>query len=284
MDPVEALAMTGGVAKRRRLVELSSRRQVDRAARAGLIVRGDRSTYRLPDLDRAARRALELGGKVAVLSAAVSHGWEVPAAPVRPWIMFDHHAKGAGALDVEVVWGDVAEETALVTPERRTVLDCARRLPFDVALCVADSALRHGLDHDTFLRDAHALRGKGSAQAREVARIASPLAANVFESALRALAIRAGLDVEPQVAIEIPGSVGPVVVHPDVVDVDRRLVLEAESWEFHTSKTAFQRDCWRYTVLVLEGWTVLRFTWWQVMHDPDWVVACLVRLREQVAV
>lgn len=277
MDPAEALASLGGVASRRRLVEMSSRREFEIARAEGRILPGNRSTYRLPDVDRAIRRATELGGRVAVLSAAVNHGWEVPAPPVRPWVMFDHHAGRSGARDVEVVWGDLSEETGLVTSQRRTVVDCARRLPFELALCVADSALRHGVDHDTFRRDAHAVRGKGAAQARKVADLASPLAANAFESALRALAIRAGLDVTPQTSIAVAGVAGErdVVVHPDVVDVERRMVLEAESWEFHTSKTAFQRDCWRYTMLVLQGWTVLRFTWWQVTHEPDWVVACL---------
>ncbi|QSR26968.1 hypothetical protein CFH99_15160 [Nocardioides aromaticivorans] len=285
MDPVDALAMAGGVAKRRHLIAMSSRRQVDRAARSGAIARGDRSTYRLPDLDRAAQRALALGGRVAVLSAAVSHGWEVPSAPIRPWIMFDHHASAAGAAGVEVVWGDLSNERGLVLSERRTVLDCARRLPFDIALSVADSALRHGVDHETFIADAARLRGKGSAQAREVARLASPLAANPFESKLRALAIRAGLDVLPQGEIQVRGRSDrqDFVVHPDVVDRGRRLAIEAESWEFHTSRKAFERDCHRYTLLTLDGWTVLRFTWWQVMHDSDWVLACLSEFRERVA-
>lgn len=277
VDPEEALASLGGVASRRRLVAMSSRRQFELARAEGRILRGNRSSYRLPDLDRAAQRATELGGRVAVLSAAVSHGWEVPSPPLRPWIMFDHHASRPRPRDVEVVWGDLSDETGLVTSQRRTVVDCARRLPFDLALCVADSALRHGVDGDTFRRDAHAVRGKGAAQAREVVDLASPLAANPFESTLRALAIRAGLDVAPQVPIEISG----VIVHPDLVDVERRLALEAESWEFHTSKSAFQRDCWRYTVLVSEGWTVLRFTWWQVMHQPEWVMACLRQWAQQ---
>ncbi len=45
--------------------------------------------------------------------------------------------------------------------------------------------------------------------------------------------------------------------------------LEADSWEFHTGKDAHGRDCWRYTVLVCGGWVVLRFTWRQVMFEPD---------------
>lgn len=283
MDPAEALASLGGVARRQRLVAMSSRREVDRAQAAGSIRRVGRGTFRLPELDRDLARATELGGRVAVLSAAIAHGWEVPAPPSRPWIMLDRHAKGTRRPDVQVVWGDLSEETGLVLSQRRTVVDCARRLPFDLALCVADSALRHGLDADTFLLDAHAVRGKGAAQARTIAQLASRLAANPFESSLRALAVRAGLDVEPQAPIVVRGFADdqPLTVHPDVVDRSRRLVLEAESWEFHTSKSAFQRDCWRYTVLVSEGWTVLRFTWWQVMHQPEWVMACLRQWAQQ---
>jgi very-short-patch-repair endonuclease len=88
---------------------------------------------------------------------------------------------------------------------------------------------------------------------------------------LRGHAIRAGLGVVPQHPVSLPS----MVVHPDLVDVGRRLALEADSWEFHTGREAHERDCWRYTSLVLAGWTVLRFTWRQVMHDPDWVRVCL---------
>ena len=92
---------------------------------------------------------------------------------------------------------------------------------------------------------------------------------------LRAIAIEAGLSAEPQAAIRLGDD---EVVHPDVVDTGRRLVLEADSWEFHTGKDAHARDCRRYTLLVVHGWTVLRFTWHQVMHDPHFVRWCLVSL------
>jgi very-short-patch-repair endonuclease len=69
-------------------------------------------------------------------------------------------------------------------------------------------------------------------------------------------------------------------VHPDIVDRERRVVLEADSWEFHSGRDAFARDCRRYTLLVVRGWTVLRFTWRQVMHDPDFVRWCLLSVIE----
>jgi len=65
-----------------------------------------------------------------------------------------------------------------------------------------------------------------------------------------------------------------------VVDCGRWLVLEADSWEFHSGRDAYARDCRRYTLLVVHGWTVLRFTWRQVMYDSDFVRWCLLSFLE----
>ena len=138
------------------------------------------------------------------------------------------------------------------------------------------AALRHGdIGPEPLRTAAQDVRGKGAARARRVAATASGSAANPFESVLRALALDAGLEVEPQGRIDL----GDLAVHPDLVDRGRRLVLEADSWEFHTSRDALERDCERYTLLVLDDWTVLRFTWRQVMRRPDYVRRCLRAAR-----
>ena len=107
-----------------------------------------------------------------------------------------------------------------------------------------------------------------------MAREASGLAANPFESVLRAIALDVpGLDLRPQVVIAEGGWVG----RPDLVDTERRLVVEAESFEFHGRRAALRRDCERYTALTLLGWTVLRFAWEHVMFEPAYVAECLRR-------
>ena len=65
---------------------------------------------------------------------------------------------------------------------------------------------------------------------------------------------------------------------PDLVDVNRRVVLDADSWRFHASRQGHARDCRRYNAPVLDGWLVLRFTGDQVMHSPDYVSAVLAGL------
>jgi very-short-patch-repair endonuclease len=273
VDAVEALEALGGAAGSRNLLRLTTARKLRTAISRRRIIRIGRGRFRLPDADRALAKAIEIGGMVSHLSAAQLHGWELPFPPTLPWVSVPRNAKARGVPGCQLKWAELSDERGHVTSPLRTVIDCARVLPFPAALAVADSALRHGdVDAETLVRTATRVRGKGAAEARRVAEHASPLAANPFESVLRGIAIDAGLAVQPQSAIPL----GSMTVHPDLVDRGRRLVIEAESWEWHSGKEAFQRDCWRYTMLVVNGWVVLRFTWWQVMHDPDFVRNCLL--------
>ena len=175
-------------------------------------------------------------------------------------------------------WRDLTpnERDGLVTSPHRTVIDCAKELPFRQALSVADSALRHrDVDHDRLVELALALPSNGRTQALRVVTEASPLAANPFESALRGIALDVpGLSVRPQVWISELGFRG----RPDLVDETRRIVIEAESFEFHGQRRHLKRDCERYTGLVIRGWTVVRFAWEHVMFEPDYVRDCLLVL------
>jgi very-short-patch-repair endonuclease len=85
---------------------------------------------------------------------------------------------------------------------------------------------------------------------------------------LRALAIDAGLDVEPQQWV---GAVG----RADLVDRGRALVIEAESHQFHADRASLARDVRRYTALVRLGQRVARFTWEEVMFEQDYVLEVL---------
>lgn len=270
MDPREALAQLGDVASAERLLAHTSRRQLRRAVDAKQVRRLTRGQYALPDADLARKRAAELNGVVSHLSAALAHGWEVVKAPTRPWVTVPRNAKVKNRRRVNLVYADL--EDRLVTGCVRTVVDCARRYPFAHALAVADSAIRHGdVDQTVLVRTAAQVRGRGAAHARRVARHADGRAANPFESVLRATAIDAGLTVEAQGLVPAGGR----DLHPDVVDREHRLAIEADSWTWHGGRDAFERDCWRYTVLTLAGWRVLRFTYAQVMNEPAWVAACL---------
>ncbi len=55
----------------------------------------------------------------------------------------------------------------------------------------------------------------------------------------------------------------------------RRLVVEADSYAWHRSPAALNADRERDVELTLAGYRVLRFTWEQVRHQPEYVIASI---------
>lgn len=287
---VEALTELGGVATLRALVAATSRRRVRAAVRAGEVVRVAHGLYALTTVQEAEAWAHRAGGVLGVASAAPAHGWEVKRLPARPQVVVPKHRRldDEVAAAIDPVWRDLGPEevdtdhTTPVTDRATTLLMCLRRLPFDEAVVIADSALRHGFPPAELAALAAVARGPGSVQVRRVAAIASAESANVFESTLKAIAAEVpGLSVRPQVVLR--GKAIRMEVRPDLADVALRLVLEADSFEWHGTRSALRRDARRYNALVVNGWTVLRFSWEDVMHEPDLVrrtLMAVVALRQ----
>jgi very-short-patch-repair endonuclease len=285
--PTERLRELGGIATRGTLLRSCARGDLDRAVRAGDIVRIARGRYALAVVDDARRAAARVGGALALKSAALQHGWAVKNVPDRPQVMLSRgrrvHARACG-VDVHRAELEPSDVDDGVTTPEATLAHCMRRLPFDEALAIADSALRAGVPPSLLMRIAEEARGPGSPQMRRVARCASSEAANPFESVLRAIAFGVpGLDVEPQVTIREPD----IVARPDLVDVRLRIIMEADSFEWHGGRAQLSADARRYDLLVVNGWLVLRFSYEHVMTQPDFVrrvllaaVALAERMRE----
>lgn len=277
MKVTEVLERMGGVGTRATLVAATSSSDVRAAIRSSEIVRDAHGRYSLPVAAAALRAANALSGVVSHRSAALHWGWELKTVPELPDVTVrrKRHLAAGQADEVALHWADLQadEVVGVVTSRERTLTDCLRGLPFDEALAVADSALRHGaLLKSSLISLASTVKGPGSPQARRVAQEATHLAANPFESVLRAIALDVpGLNLRPQVAVADEDGAG----RTDLADRDRRWVVEAESHSFHSRRGALRRDCRRYTKLVLLGWKVLRFTWEDVMYYPDYVSACL---------
>jgi very-short-patch-repair endonuclease len=119
------------------------------------------------------------------------------------------------------------------------------------------------------LTAACATKGSGRPARLRIAEHADGRATNAFESALRGVLVEAGLTgFVPQVEIRLPDR----RVRVDLADEVRRIVLEADSYEHHGDREAWERDCDRYDELTAAGWVVLRFTWRQVVDRPRRVV------------
>jgi len=61
------------------------------------------------------------------------------------------------------------------------------------------------------------------------------------------------------------------IYHIDFAWPDHRLLVEVDGWETHGTPAAMQEDLERQNYLVAQGWTVLRFTWHDVVRRPDYV-------------
>lgn len=271
------LTLLGGVASRGQLEQATSRSEVDRAKATGEVVVLARGRYTSPDTARARQEAHRLSGTVVLLSAALLHGWPVLHEPVRPQVAVPRnrrlrsYAQGIDLLRIDLDADEVRD--GITTPER-TLLDCGRRLSDPEALAVFDSALRSGFDHCRLVRLADAARGRHVVRLRERARRADERAANPFESGLRSIADSVpGLCVRPQVSLFADRFLGC----PDLVDEDLRILLEADSFEWHGGRSDLVRDAHRYNGFVVNGWLVLRFTWEDVMFHPDEVRDVLLR-------
>lgn len=284
-DPTTLVAQRGGVATTRQLRRAGvSSRALAAAVRDGRLVRGRRGRYRLASCRTDVAAAHRMSAVLAHRSAAVHHGWPVKHEPERPEVIVprNRNVDAADQREQHVRWRRLRrdEERGGVTTPLRTVLDCARDLPFDEALAVADSALRAGAVDLGRLRAAAAqARGAGARQARRVARAADGRAANPFESVLRALCLEEGLRVECQVQVVAQG----MWALADLVDASRHLVVEADGHEVHATRRGFRKDVRRYTEMVVFGWTVLRFTWEDVMLQPDfvrWALRSWVRAQD----
>jgi very-short-patch-repair endonuclease len=280
---VEVLHHLGGTASAQDLATLCGRSALARAVDGGLVVRVARGRYALPAWPDPWVSAARLGGVVSHSSAARHWGLAVPSGGARGHVTVGRHRSGLSGRGVVLHWADLAatdvDSHVPVTAPLRTVLDCARSLPFAQALGVADSALRLGRVGRSELRlAADGLQGAGRARVRGVAGAADGRAESPLESTLRATFVLARITgFEPQLAIRD----GAFFARVDLGDEPRRIVVEADSFEHHGYRDALVRDCERYDELVMRGWRVLRFAWEQVMFRPEWVVAIVRAVTEQ---
>ncbi len=281
MSVVEVLEQLGGVAGRATLLGLVGRADLERALRAGDVERDGRGRYALPGADEAVRVAVRLGGVVGLTNAALHHGWAVKTVPRLPFVVASRGRRVPTDLSDAVVYrAELGSDDVdgHWTSQEVTLEHCLRRLPYDEALCIADSARREGVGQDVFDRLARRVRGPGSAQVKRVCAACTPEAANPFETCGRAICDDvAGLCVVPQVEIEGLGF------RADLVDVRLRLVVECDSFEWHGKKSALEADARRYNAMVANGWIVIRLCYDDVMNRPAEVkelLAAVVALAE----
>lgn len=299
------IARQQGMATRRQLQARSVlRRQLERLVADAVLEPSGRGLYRVPDRGSRVLHLVKAEGadpgfvadvraelltrgpdaRAARRTAAVLWGMDMKVEPRR--IELDV-PRGAGTDGGEqcsvrsarsvpaVLWRAVPGTVPLrVTPAAETVLACAAELPLDEAVAIADSAIRR---HRCTLEELHAaLRARTglgrAAHLRAVLRWCDPQCGSVLESLLRVLLALGGL----------PLPVTQHVLRDPVTGRERRvdfawpavrLVVEADGRRWHDPEDARDRDRRRDNTAAVLGWTVLRFSWREVVHEPQLVVA-----------
>jgi very-short-patch-repair endonuclease len=167
-----------------------------------------------------------------------------------------------------------------VTPLVDTVLDCAVDRPLLEAVAIADSALRRrDCSVKALRRAATARRGlPHNGRVWAVLRLLDARCGSVLESALRVVLHNAGL-APPRTQYAMLAA-GLMLGRVDFAWPVERLVVETDGRRWHDPADRRHADRQRDNRWGRLGWLVLRFTWAEVIHDPDAVVAAV---REALA-
>lgn len=222
--------------------------------------------------------ALAADGVVSHRSAAELWGLIQPAGYVEVSIPPDRTARlrpPAIAHRIKDLHPNLAVERAglPITDPVRTIIDLGLVLPSRGVSDALSQGLTLGLltvaDLER-LRDALGRPGRnGTGVVRnilEARSLQSGTEESLLERRFLDLTRKAGLPV-PVVQHEVWES-GRLVARIDAAYPDRKIAIEVDGYGPHSSPEAFQRDRTRQNRLVALGWTVLRFTWDDVVRRP----------------
>jgi very-short-patch-repair endonuclease len=278
VDPVQVLGQLGGVASWRALEQRGiTRHHLDVAVECGTVRRIARGRYALSTSSDELIAAARVGGLLAGETAAKHLGLAVLRPPARPCIAVPRNRSRCEDQEIDVIRRDYppGSHDGVATGLLDTALDCARRLELVDAVVIADAALYRGLDPGLLRATAAAARGKGSAAIRDVAQRADGRAESPIETCIR-LAL-GGLAIEVRLQVVIRG-VGRV----DLL-IDGWLVIEGDGFAFHQARADYRNDRRRANALTRRGFVLLRFSYEDAVHRPDYVretvVAALARRR-----
>lgn len=168
---------------------------------------------------------------------------------------------------------EVTERGSLrLTSVPRTLYDLLLGADRLVAVWACETALRRQLITEGEL-DALVSRRGGRSYAGRLRRwraLVDARSESPLETAVRLLLRDAGLPL-PVLQHRVHTDHGHVVARLDLAWPKRRLAVEADGKEPHSQLRPVYNDRWRANALV--GWQLVRFTWYDVLRRPAYVVA-----------
>ncbi|WP_134323617.1 hypothetical protein [Cumulibacter soli] len=160
-------------------------------------------------------------------------------------------------------------DRALVVDEAVAIAQVARAVGVDAAVVAADAALnRESLSKGQLYDAAQVLDPLGRARRiREVADRADGRAESPGETRLRLIAVRAGLDVEPQFVVR--DKEGAFVARTDLRVRDTNVIAEFDGEVKYETGRSVVNEKKREDAIQRLGWRVERFVWYELDRPAD---------------
>lgn len=237
----------------------------EQALAAALLGAGENSVIS----HRAAARLWQLDGatdKLVELTVPPSSGYR------RHMV---HRTNGLATVDLEVV------RALRTTSLARTLVDYAAVAGRDAIEIALESALRRGLSLARLYWRLDAAASMGRPGIRNLRAVLAKRPAGIepteseLETRFLQLIRRWGLPDPVRQFVLRDGR--RFVARIDLAYPEHRIAVELDGFSWHSSRTAFVNDRNRQNRLVLLGWTVLRFTWPDVVDNPESVTTVLDR-------
>jgi very-short-patch-repair endonuclease len=265
--------ITDEQARRHGLTERTLRRRVrdDGWARVapGVLLAGGH-----PLTDRARVRAAGLwAGRRGVLSGPAAAWWHgmLPAAPDRVDVTLARECGMRAREGVRFRRRDldrrdvVVVDGLVVTAKPLTALETAAAVPDGSAFL--DRALQRYVGftavYQSYCRN---LGAYGGARVAELLVAAADRADSAAERVIVKLLRGAGVT-----GWEVGVPFGPWTI--DLAFPDAKVAVEVDGWAWHVDVDRFRSDRHKGNALTRAGWTLLRFTWHDLVNRPSYVVA-----------
>ncbi|MDX8037288.1 hypothetical protein SK803_44445 [Lentzea sp. BCCO 10_0856] len=181
------------------------------------------------------------------------------------------HGRALAQGDVEL------RDGVPVTSAVRSLLDMSAEVPRLNAVWAIDDAVRRGIVSPRQIAMSLSARvgGRGDGVIKLRVAEADGRAESILETAGR-LALRDAGVMPPSTQYEVFDG-GELVARLDAAYPECHLGMEFDGVAVHNAPRALHRDRHRQNRLLHLGWTLLRFTWWDVVHDPEGFVAAVRR-------
>lgn len=250
---------------------------IRRSVAEGTLWQIHRGWYAPAGTDAQLVRAMRLGARLGCVSALRIHGaWTPPDCGMH--IAMPRSSSGRrlaaptaflGEEPVTVHWRSKIRDQEWTTPFSTAETALGHAIvcqPRPLAVAIADSLLhRRIVTVERLERVVRALPERHLSLLRRV----DSRSEEGIESIARVLLSDAGVTAEPQVVI-------PGVGRVDLL-IDRWLVIELDGRGTHAQSEAFNSDRRRAALLAADGRVLLRFSYAQVLYEPNFVVETVTR-------